>query len=50
MVKKRKQLGGSGTEASICERLKRRYILIEKEPEYCQIIIKRLKKVTNSLF
>ncbi len=57
--------GGSGTTAVACEQLKIPYILIEKEPDYCEIIkcrvkaandpepIKKIKKVpkqTNTLF
>ena len=41
---------GSGTLGVCCEQLGMRYVLVEKKPEYCDIIIKRLKKVTNTLF
>jgi DNA modification methylase len=34
--------GGSGTTAIACIRLNRRYILIEKEEKYCEIMAKRI--------
>ncbi len=34
--------GGSGTTALACENLNRRWIMIEKEPKYCEIIKKRV--------
>lgn len=35
---------GSGTTGVACQNLKRNFILIEKEPEYCTIAEKRLKQ------
>jgi DNA modification methylase len=35
---------GSGTVGKVAERLKRNYILIEKEPEYIDIINQQIKK------
>ena len=44
--------GGSGTTGIACERLNRKYILIEKEEKYCKIIKERLEKeiAQNRLF
>jgi len=36
--------GGSGATALACENLHRRWIMIEKEPKYCEIIKKRLEQ------
>ena len=38
---------GSGTTAVACHNLNRDCILIEKEPEYCQIIKNRMNEVTS---
>ena len=38
---------GSGTTGVACKRLKRNYILIEKEEEYCKIAKKRIKEEVN---
>ena len=38
---------GSGTTGVACENTGRNSILMEKEPEYCQIIRQRLMEVTN---
>jgi len=38
---------GSGTLGLACERLNRRYILIEQEEKYCKIIKKRLKQESD---
>ena len=35
---------GSGSTGLACKNLNRNYILIEKEPEYCGIIKKRLQE------
>ena len=37
---------GSGTTGVACKNLNRNYILIEKEPEYIEIINKRLEEIT----
>lgn len=37
----------SGTTGVVCKNLNRNYILIEKEPEYIDIINKRLTQDTN---
>jgi len=41
---------GSGTTAIACLNTKRNYILIEKEPKYCDIIEKRIKDYQPRLF
>jgi site-specific DNA-methyltransferase (adenine-specific) len=43
---------GSGTTALVCEKLKRKWIAIEKEEVFCEIIVKRLKEFqkVGSLF
>lgn len=41
---------GSGTTAVICERLKIPWVCIEREPKYCDIIIKRLSEIQQGLF
>ena len=38
---------GSGTTGVACKRLKRNYILIEKEEKYCKIAEKRIKEVSE---
>ncbi len=40
---------GSGTTGIACKKLKRNYILIEKEPEYCEIAQKRIEKELKQL-
>jgi len=35
---------GSGTTGIACERLKRKWIMIEKEEKYCEIAVKRIKR------
>ena len=35
--------GGAGTTAIVARRLKRKCILIELNPEYCELIVKRLE-------
>jgi DNA modification methylase len=39
--------GGSGTTALACMKTKKRFILIEREPEYIEIIKKRIKDLEN---
>lgn len=41
--------GGSGTTAIACERLKRKWILIEKEEKYCEIAAKRIEQERQQL-
>lgn len=41
--------GGSGSLAVAAENLNRKWVLIEKEPEYCEILKKRLEKNINQL-
>ena len=41
---------GSGTTGVACINTKRRYILIEKEEEYCKIAEDRINKIEESLF
>lgn len=41
--------GGSGTTALACIHTQRRYIIIEKKPEYCQIARERVKKVKTGI-
>jgi len=36
--------GGSGTTARACKDMGRDFILIEKEPKYCEIAMKRLEQ------
>lgn len=38
-------LAGSGTTGVVCELLNRKWIMIEKEKEYCDIAINRIKKI-----
>lgn len=40
--------GGSGTTLLASEQLKRRCFMVEQDPEYCQTIIKRWERMTNS--
>jgi len=40
---------GSGTTGVACQNLNRNYILIEKEPKYCDIILKRLSEYQLTL-
>ncbi len=40
---------GSGTTGVACHNLKRNFILIEKEPEYCKIAEERLKNLQQTL-
>ena len=39
--------GGSGSTLIACEELKRRAYLVEKEPVFCDLIIKRYEKLTG---
>lgn len=39
--------GGSGTTLISCEQTKRKCLMIELDPEYCEVIIKRWEKVTG---
>lgn len=39
--------GGSGSTLIACEQTKRRCLMVELDPEYCQVIIDRWKKLTN---
>ncbi len=39
--------GGSGTTALACIKTKKRFIIIEREPEYIEIIKKRIKDLEN---
>jgi DNA modification methylase len=41
---------GSGTTAVVCKKLNRRYIGIEKNPEYIEMAKKRLSVISESLF
>lgn len=41
---------GSGTTGVACQNTSRNFILIEKDPDYCNIIEKRLKATTPPLF
>lgn len=41
--------GGSGTTAIACENLNRRWVLIEKEEQYCEIAAKRLEAATSQM-
>jgi len=38
--------GGSGSTLIACEQTKRRCLMVEIDPEYCQVIIDRFEKVT----
>jgi site-specific DNA-methyltransferase (adenine-specific) len=40
---------GSGTTGVACKNLNRNFILIEKDPEYCEIARERIKKTDNKL-
>jgi len=40
---------GSGTTGVACKKLKRKYILIEREPDYVEIIKARLKETDEQL-
>ena len=40
--------GGSGSTLMACEQTKRRCLMIEKDPTYCQIIIDRFHKLARS--
>jgi len=39
--------GGSGSTLIACEQLKRKCIMVEMDPEYCEVIIKRYLKLIN---
>jgi len=39
--------GGSGSTMMACEQLKRRCFLIELDPKYCDVIVKRWERFTN---
>lgn len=39
--------GGSGSTLVACEQTKRRCLMMEIDPEYCEVIIKRFKKLTG---
>lgn len=39
--------GGTGTTLIACEQLERKCLMIEKEPERCQVIIDRFEKYTG---
>jgi DNA modification methylase len=39
--------GGSGTTLLSCEQTKRKCLMIELDPEYCQTIIERFEKLTG---
>lgn len=39
--------GGSGSTLIACEHTKRKCLMVEKDPEYCQIIIERFKKLNS---
>lgn len=39
--------GGSGSTLIACEHTKRRCIMVEMDPEYCEVIIKRWKTLTG---
>lgn len=41
--------GGSGTTGVACENLKRRWIICEKEEEYCEIAAKRIEAAASQL-
>jgi len=41
--------GGSGTTALACKRTHRNYILIEKNPKYCEIARQRIKKMKTGI-
>lgn len=41
---------GSGTTAVASENLKRKWICIEKEQKYCDVTVKRLQSIQESLF
>jgi len=38
---------GSGSIAAACEQTKRKALMIELDPEYCEVIIKRFEKMTG---
>jgi len=42
-------VAGSGTTGVACKNLNRKYILIEKEKEYCDIAVNRIKAVQQRL-
>lgn len=39
--------GGSGSTLIACEQTKRKCLMVELDPEYCQVIINRFQKVTG---
>lgn len=41
--------GGSGTTMVACEQLKRKARVIEFDPKYCEVIVKRMIKLDNTL-
>jgi DNA modification methylase len=38
---------GSGSIAAACEQIKRKALMIELDPEYCEVIIQRFEKMTG---
>lgn len=42
--------GGAGTVAFVCEELKRKWVLVEANPEFVRIIENRLKNIQKRLF
>lgn len=41
--------GGSGTAMVACEQLKRKAMIIEYDPKYCDVIVKRMLKLDDTL-
>jgi DNA modification methylase len=39
--------GGSGSTLMACEQTKRQCLMVELDPDYCQVIIKRWEKLTG---
>jgi DNA modification methylase len=40
-------MGGSGSTLIACEQTKRKCVMVEIDPQYCEVIVKRWKKLTH---
>jgi len=42
--------GGSGSTLIACEHTKRKCVMVEMDPEYCEVIVRRWEKLTGNLY